>query len=71
MVAIPSVHARQEARQRGGLKCLAVPELRVAQSSPLVMQSVQAICRVRLIFPDDNHVVFSSLQDLGEPGNGL
>jgi hypothetical protein len=53
----------ENARQRRKLKCVAVSELRVAQSSPLVMQSVQAICRVQLFSPVGNHVVFSNLLD--------
>jgi hypothetical protein len=45
--------------------------MRVAQSTPLVMQSVQAICPMRSFSPGGNNVVFSNLLDLGEQGNGL
>jgi hypothetical protein len=71
MFAIPKAHSWQNARRRRNLKCVAVSELRVAQSTPLVMQSVQAIGSGRSFSPGGNNVVFSNLLDVVEQSNGL
>jgi hypothetical protein len=71
MCAIPQAHSWQNTRRRGVPKVRCSVGMRVAQSIPLVMQSVQANCPVRSFSPGGNHVVFSNLLDLGEQSNGL